>query len=454
METLTVNPFSEAGILRWLERNSLLQAVECFHDGCCKIDQTRERTGIGCLDSMLCAATPELWIGYGLSCMLKQQRVWFASPRWKETEWAQVVQKVHPHLALGESVPLKTFTGIPGSSPSADPGVMIPTGGSSGDIKFAWHTIDTMAAAVDGVCRFFLGREMQQGDFGYRCDLPLWHISGWMQLMRAYLSDSTWEMNEESPPPISTTGYRWLSLVPTQLARILESSSIDMLRKADFVIIGGGACPVSLLRKAMRYGIAPWVTYGMTETAGMIAGKQIRNDRDLEVGASIFPHYEIAVDAPRGESGEILLRSRSLCLGYNGRRFPRDDWFLTGDLGSLTANHCLHMQGRMDSILNTGGEKVLPAEVQEIVGMYPAVADCRVVGVPDAEWGTKIACVYTTVDGKPLDPAMLKQRVSAKLSSYKIPKIWQHVKSIPYDAKGKITTSALIKLITGDAEKS
>lgn len=342
---------------------------------------------------------------------------------------------------------------------SEDPGVMIPTGGSSGDIKFAWHTLDTVTQAVNGMSRFFLGRDVQRGDFCYACDLPLWHISGWMQLMRAYLSDSTWLQEQTAILPTEKQGYRWLSLVPTQLARLLESGSIDVLRAADFIVIGGGACPVHLLREAMRVGLSLWVTYGMTETAGMIAGKQIRNEDDLELGAQVFPHCDISIDAAVGASGddnwgEICVRSRSLCLGYDGERFREPGLFPTGDIGSLDADHRLHVRGRMDAILNTGGEKVFPTEVQEIMSSHPAVSDCRVFGVDDSEWGTKIACVYATHDGESLDPTMLKQHVSSKLSSYKVPKIWRHVESLPYDSKGKISVSALINLIAGDAEKS
>ena len=465
MEPATVNEFCEKDIIAWLERNALREAVDTFHESCGKIRTAGGGGNSRCLDVILCSRSPEQWIGATFACIVMDQRVWFASPTWKDGEWKQVEGIVQPRLILGTDGPKTIF----GDSREEDgttlkePGLMIPTGGSSGNIKFAWHTADTLTRAALGMSRFFFGRAMRMGDFSYRCELPLWHISGWMQVIRAFLSDSVW-MHAHSPEDLAKNdeGTWWLSLVPTQLARLLESGELDELRKTDYVVIGGGACPEHLLRKAIRDGLTLWVTYGMTETAGMVAGKCVRSEDDLDAGADIFPHCKLSTRSLADQSseenwGEICIEAESLCLGYNGVRREKEDssWvFATGDLGYFDSGKRLHVRGRLDALLNTGGEKVFPLEVQRAVCEHPGISDCRVFGVDDAEWGSKIACVYTTTGGRPVSVEELRPFIALRLSAYKIPKIWRQVKKIPYDAKGKIDTSQLVALVNEEVEKS
>ena len=460
-----MNEFSEKNIVAWLERNRLREAVETFHESCGKILETGSGESQQCMDVVLCTRLPEQWIGATFACIVMGQRVWFASPLWKDAEWKQVGSIVQPQLILGADA----LRAIPddedneSASASKEPGLMIPTGGSSGNIKFAWHTSETLTRAASGMSRFFFGRAMRKGDFSYRCELPLWHISGWMQVMRAFLSDSVW-MHEQSPEEVakSDEGTWWLSLVPTQLARLLESGKLRDVREADFAVIGGGACPEHLLREAIRNKLTLWVTYGMTETAAMIAGKCIQTEADLELGADVFPHCSLSLRPVSGLSGEedigeVCIKAESMCIGYNGERFQKDEdsWvFTTGDLGYFDGAKRLHLKGRLDTLLNTGGEKVFPFEVQRVICEYPGISDCRVFGIDDAEWGCKIACVFTVAGDRLIPVEELKAFLGSRLSAYKVPKIWRQVDSIPYDGKGKIKPSSLVAVLSGEAEKS
>jgi o-succinylbenzoate---CoA ligase len=469
VESFGLNSFSEKDIVVWFERNGLDEAVDCFRAGCLEIESATDRAEQNCLDIVLCTRSAEKWIGLCFACVFMKQRVWFAAPVWRQTEWEQVSKIVLPQLMMGDEAfgsVLEADVKTPGLV-SQQPGLMIPTGGSSGKIKFAWHTPDTLTAAVRGMSLYFFRREMRREDFSYTCNLPLWHVSGWMQVFRSFLSDSPWSpLSPSAGTPLRLQGdessTRWLSVVPTQLARMLESGQVAMLRDAAFVVIGGGVCPQRWLRTAVQNGIHPWVTYGMTETAGMIAGKQIITEADMISGADIFPHVDISIEPLRDtplemEAGEIHVCSQSMCLGYDGGKFQCETLpfrFPTGDIGFIDSERRLHVKGRLDSLLNTGGEKVLPSEVQRIIRSLPAVTDCWITGLEDAEWGTRLVCFYSTTDSCPIAIETLRGFANTHLSAYKIPKIWQHVDRIPYDQKGKIDSLTLMTLIKGDTEKS
>lgn len=466
MESFGINSFSEKDILAWFERNRLYEAIHCFHSGCLQIETTRDQVENNCLDIMLCTRSPEKWVGLCFACLFLKQRVWFTSPVWRQMEWQQVSATVRPRLVMGDDEFCSKFdSDIELPEPvSNQPGLMIPTGGSSGVIKFAWHTPDTLTAAVNGMSRFFFNRGVKRGDFSYRCNLPLWHVSGWMQVFRSFLSDSTWSSSPidiQSIPDRSESSRHWLSVVPTQLARMIQSGHTVILRDVDYVVIGGGACPENWLKMALQNGIHPWVTYGMTETAGMIAGKQIVNESDILSGAVVFPHVNISIEpveaALEEGFGEINVCSQSMCLGYNGKRFRSDalSYLLqTGDIGCFDSERQLYVKGRLDSLLNTGGEKVFPLEVQSVIRSFPSISDCWVTGIEDSEWGTKLVCFYSTTDSCAVDVEELKGYIATRLGAYKIPKICRHVNQIPYDQKGKINSSELINLLEGSVEKS
>jgi hypothetical protein len=164
---------------------------------------------------------------------------------------------------------------------------------------------------------------------------------------------------------------RYVSLVPTQLRRLLDSPALTAF---DAVLLGGAAAPADLLEAARARGVTVVTTYGMSETSGGCVYDGVPLD-GVEVEAA----------------DRIRLRGTVLAKGYrDGERF--DGWFTTGDVGEWRDGR-LVVLGRADDVVVTGGEKVAPAAVEARLREHPSVVDAAVVGVPDDEWGQRVVAV-------------------------------------------------------------
>ena len=178
----------------------------------------------------------------------------------------------------------------------------------------------------------------------------------------------------------------YLSLVPTQLHRILQAGgpALAALGRCAAVLLGGAATAAGDLTRARGAGVPVVTTYGMTETSGgcVYDGEPLR---DVRV---------------RIDEGRVLLGGPVLAEGYldDGPRPFFDDadgrWFATADAGELDAGGRLQILGRIDDVIVTGGVNVHPAHVERL--LEPVVGEVIVVGVPDPEWGSVLTAVVTT----------------------------------------------------------
>ena len=126
--------------------------------------------------------------------------------------------------------------------------------------------------------------------------------------------------------------------------------------------------------------------------------------------------------------------------GYTNAASPaiEDQLMDTGDLGYLDANGRLFIAGRDDEMIISGGENVFPRPVEEAIARLPQVADVAVVGVPDAEFGQRLAAFVVTADGASLDDTMVKEYVRNRLSRFSIPRDVTFVDELPRTATGKV----------------
>lgn len=462
-----MNRFEIDEVDGWLRRNRLLASSDCFAQGLDVLSEHRRCSEAGPAHVLLHPSNPDSWMGGAFASICAGASLWFVPPNWSNAQLEILRSRFSPDFILSDAGWQNTR-----ETPAVNGGggerawlselgqkIMIPTGGSSGNTRFAVHDLHTHTAAVHGVARQFLGRSCRTGDFNYCSDLPLWHVSGWMQVVRAFLSDSSFftglHAREDWKAQLSG---RWISVVPTQLKRMLEDAvGRAVLQQADVVIVGGGPCPESVLHESLRKGVHPWVTYGMTETLGMIAGKQLLDEQDFPRAAEVFPHASIAIEGRNGsnqsagEKGEIVVQSAALFRGYvplsvrEGALLfePCRGKLHTRDLGSMDERGGLHVWGRMDDLILTGGEKVNPLEVENEIRKFPGIEDCLVGSLPDGEWGQRVVCLFTAGVGLTIDTSGLVQFLKMRLESFKIPKNWARVESLPYDAKGKIDKSRL-----------
>jgi O-succinylbenzoic acid--CoA ligase len=139
---------------------------------------------------------------------------------------------------------------------------------------------------------------------------------------------------------------------------------------------------------------------------------------------------------PVGEAGRIQVRASSLFRGYHLETGTPSEVLLTADRGVLAADGSLMVLGRIDAIINTGGEKVDPAEVEAAIRATGLVRDVAVVGVPDAEWGEIVVAMI--VGAPPGSEPEIAARAGARLSPPQRPKRWVHVAALPRTGAGKL----------------
>lgn len=262
--------------------------------------------------------------------------------------------------------------------------LIIETSGSTGRPKRVALSRDAMRTSA------LATHERLGGPGHWELNLPPTYVAGVQVLYRTIVAG-----------PGATR--RYLSLVPTQLIRALRDDSGSRLPLADYdaVLIGGGPLNHEVRRRAETAGIRIVQTYGMSETCGGCVYDGVPLD-GLEM---------------RIEEGQVLLRGPMLFDGYEGEpertaAALRDGWFHTDDLGSIDASGHLHIEGRADDVIITGGVKVPARAVATALTGHDAVIAAEVVGVPDPEWGERVVAVV--VAHEPLPLASLRDLVEPR----------------------------------------
>jgi O-succinylbenzoic acid--CoA ligase len=340
---------------------------------------------------------------------------------------------------------------------------MIPTGGSSGQIRFAMHTWETLLASVQGFQQYF-----QQQQINACCVLSLYHVSGLMQFLRAFLSGGqlaiySFKSVEAGQTVDLPTHQFFLSLVPTQLQRLLVNpQTCQWLSQFYTVLLGGAPAWPSLLLQAKQQGIRLAPTYGMTETASQVATLKPEDFlRDRLGCGQVLPHAKVLIYSEEGkqlgcnQTGIIQIQAHSLALGYYPHPWVGDNSavYKTDDLGYLDEQGYLHVVGRTSNKIITGGENVYPAEVETAIYNTSLVKEVCVVGVPDEHWGQVIAAVY--VPRAPEIPVFqLKAALANQISSFKQPKVWITIDQLPRNAQGKINIIQIQKIVVAHSRRS
>ncbi len=396
--------------------------------------------------------------GFMAAC-ITECPLFLGNPDWSSQEWQQVLTLTQPHLIWGD-LPISAEVQTSDTPDAAQRGwIMIPTGGSSGGIKFAIHTWQTLSASANGFQTFFRDRLPIHSC----CVLPLYHVSGLMQFLRSFLTNGQLiilpfaELLSGQSAQSETADFLqrdsaanfFLSLVPTQLQRILEGRSrIPWLQRFHTVLLGGAPAWASLLEqaRALRLNLAP--TYGMTETASQVATlKPYRFLRGHLGSGCALPHAKVAVQDAKGlalgsdQSGTVTIQAQSLFQGYYPQYLSTNIW-TTDDVGFLDSQGYLHVVGRNSRKIVSGGENIFPEEVEAALYASGLVREVCVLGLADAQWGEAVTALYVPVDRNQM-PERLKAALERSLSRYKHPKRWICMDKLPRSAQGKINYSLL-----------
>jgi o-succinylbenzoate---CoA ligase len=352
--------------------------------------------------------------------------------------------------------------------------VVIGTSGSTGTPK----GVELSAAALLHSARASLARVGARPGERWLCCLPGTYIAGIQVLVRSLVGGTEPVLAERADAEtVAASGCAHVSLVPTQLRRLLSVDGVDIstpLAGFSSVLLGGAAAAPSLLEAARGAGVPVVITYGMTETCGGC----VYDGRPLDgVRVAIRDEDDPRAPAAGDGSGRIWIGGPVLFSGYRpgrgglgekvspqdrgdpqggsggmgppgregspprGNRAPPDDavgWFRTGDVGRLDAEGRLTVAGRADDVINTGGHKVIPGEVAAALESCPGVRDVAVVGQPDPEWGERVIAVVVAAD--PADPPpleLLRLHVRERLPRYAAPSRVVMADGIPMLPSGK-----------------
>jgi O-succinylbenzoic acid--CoA ligase len=309
----------------------------------------------------------------------------------------------------------------------ADPGValIVPTSGSSGRPRLVELTRAAVEAAVASSLRALTA---DAGDGWVSC-LPFAHIGGLLVLLRGVLGGAP--LLFRGPAELEpVAGFPFVSVVPTQLVRTLDAGV--EFRGYRALLVGGGGMDAALRSRLAAAGAPCVVTYGLTQSCGGVV-----------YDGTPLPGVSVRID----EGGEIQLGGPTLLRGYrdgSAAGLTADGWLPTGDAGRLDGDGRLHVHGRLDDLIVTGGENVWPGDVEAALRSHPAVTDCAVFGRPDPSWGQRVVAAVVPRD-RAVPPTLeeLRDHVGALLGRHQAPRELLLVESLPRTALGKLQRGGL-----------
>jgi acyl-CoA synthetase (AMP-forming)/AMP-acid ligase II len=247
----------------------------------------------------------------------------------------------------------------------------------------------------------------------------------------------------------------WYTAVPTMHQAILSRAgrNKDLLAKLKlrFIRSSSSSLPPQVMAALEETFGAPVIeSYGMTEAAHQMASNQLPPGKRKpgSVGAAAGPEVAILDTAgnpvPQGQIGEVCIRGRNVTAGYennpkaNAEAFTKDGWFRTGDQGVFDEDNFLSITGRLKEIINRGGEKISPREVDEVLLDHPAVDQAVTFALPHDKLGEEVACAVVLKEGQSVDERGLRDFAAERLADFKVPRKVVFLEEIPKGATGKL----------------
>lgn len=245
----------------------------------------------------------------------------------------------------------------------------------------------------------------------------------------------------------------WYTAVPTMhqtiLTRADRNAEIIERAKLRFIRSSSASLPGPVMEQLEAVFGCPLVeSYGMTEASHQMASNPLAGPRKPgSVGRAAGPEVAIMDDdgtiLPQGEIGEVVIRGPNVTAGYeatpdaNAKAFTHG-WFRTGDQGAFDAEGFLTLTGRLKELINRGGEKVSPLEVDGVLSAHPAVAQALTFAMPHAKLGEEVAAAVVLREGAACTERELRDFVAQQLADFKVPRKVVFLPEIPKGATGKL----------------
>jgi acyl-CoA synthetase (AMP-forming)/AMP-acid ligase II len=369
-----------------------------------------------------------------------------------------IVQLV-PSARAGEFELESDITGAPAKSGFAEEGdiaLVLHTSGTTSRPKIvplshinvtasAYHIGNTLALREDDVCLNIM---------------PLFHIHG---LIAATLSSIAAGASVVCTPGFNALKFfswfeearpSWYTAVPTMHQAILMRAdrNKDIIAKGRLRLVRSSSSslpPQVMEALETTFGVPVIESYGMTEAAHQMASNPLPPHPRFSACVGIAAGPDVAIMdedgrlLPAGALGEIVIRGRNVTAGYeanpdaNANAFT-NGWFRTGDQGILDDAGYLRLTGRLKELINRGGEKISPLEIDTIIMDHPSVAQVVTFGVPHANLGEEIAAAVVLREGTVCDERELRAFVGSRVADFKVPRKILFLEEIPKGATGKL----------------
>jgi acyl-CoA synthetase (AMP-forming)/AMP-acid ligase II len=289
------------------------------------------------------------------------------------------------------------------------------------------------------------------------CVMPLFHIHGLMASTMATLrSGGTVVIPPKFDaltfwPAVQDHGTTWYSAVPTMHQMLLMRNRGERppgAEKLRFIRSSSSALsPETMQQLESRFGAPVLEAYGMTEASHQMAsnplppGQRKPGTVGLGTGVRLGVMDDSGTLVPQGDAGEVVIRGPNVIDGYSNNPEADaasfiDGWFRTGDQGTIDADGYLALVGRLKEMINRGGEKIAPREIDDVLKQHPAVGEAVAFGSPHPSWGEEV--VAAVVLKEPVSEKELIAFARERLADYKVPKKLYIVDKIPTTATGKI----------------
>jgi malonyl-CoA/methylmalonyl-CoA synthetase len=347
--------------------------------------------------------------------------------------------------------------------------LMLYTSGTTGKPKGVVTTHANITAQIEALVQAWGWREEDR----ILHVLPLHHVHGiinvlscalWTgaccEFLPAFEPETTWDR-------LASGQITVFMAVPTIYHRLIQTwDQAGAARRADWsrgarglrlMVSGSAALPVPVLERWREVtGHTLLERYGMTEI-GMALSNPLHGERRPGTVGQPLPGVglrlvdDAGAPVPEGEPGQIETRGPQVFLEYwnrpeETRKAFRDGWFRTGDEAVLDAGYYRILGRTSVDIIKSGGYKLSALEIEDVLRQHPAVRDCAVVGIADADLGERVCAAVVTDLGAPLDADALRAWARERLAPYKVPRSVRCVPELPRNAMGKVTKPAVREL--------
>lgn len=304
------------------------------------------------------------------------------------------------------------------------------TSGSTGRPRAALHTLGAHYYSASGSAQNIALEALDR----WLLALPLYHVGGLAILVRCLMAgasiaipDEDWSLSQA----ITEMRPTHLSLVPTQLHRLLQDETvIPYLKSARAILVGGGPLDASLAEKAARLDLSMATSYGLTEMASQVCTTPTGAAGNWQTAGKVLPYREmmIAADDELLVRGECLFRRLIDESGPVVDAIDSDGWYHTGDCGHFDTDDNLVVSGRIDNMFVSGGENIHPEQIEAALGRIDGVEQAVVVAVPDEEFGARPVAFVRGQSKDLLDLKRLRAalEVDGQLERFKFPvSVWE-----------------------------